>query len=770
MKLFRLVCLVALAVGCSKGGDTAGPASRDEAPATFGEPSSKAAEPPAETELRERGDLYDLVTNAASCEMHHRGQLLDLGTRAAPRWQGFQARPFDEAENVIRDGATLLRPVARQLSYDFWLEEAAPSLDISVRARGLSTKFLYVDVDGKRAAPVRLNEEELKVVALPPLAGPFAPGRHRLTLRFPRGPRGSKAPVAELDWVRIGGRDTPPSSYAAPTLTDVVSDVVLAKTPRRSFVLRQDSTVRCYVRPSPDARLKLALGFWGAGTGVASVRVVRDGQEPVALTTRKLVGGDGATWTPVELDLGAYATDVIGLELSALEATRGGRVAFGDPVIERKEADPEPMPLANTVVLIVLSSVNRASLPPWGPTGQLVAFGELARHGVAFSRYRAPSTVAASVLATLLTGLLPREHRLEDPSDRLSPALRGVQRIIKEASGRAAMFTSVPTSFPPFGFDENWDVYEAYSPIRDIGVSEPFVRAARWLDRELEENKPGKRFVVIHARGAHPPWDVSREEALQLKPPEYSGAIDPRRAGIVIGALRAKTRRNVKRLTDEDWIRLAALEQASLAKQNEGLARLISVLQNRKAWDASLIMVVGDVASPAPPDLPFETSGPLTEDRLAAPLIVKFPNNAFAGQEVHQPSNAPDLTLSVLSAFGLRAPENLEGIDLYRRARGRAELTGTAQVASLPGRYATRLGPWLLRGTLGQVPTLCALDVDPACSSDAFDRQTIAARAVFLATYAAETRASDSRLITKTPATLDKDTRAALAAWGDLPP
>ena len=105
---------------------------------------------------------------------------------------------------------------------------------------------------------------------------------------------------------------------------------------------------------------------------------------------------------------------------------------------------------------------------------------------------------------------------------------------------------------------------------------------------------------------------------------------------------------------------------------------------------------------------------------------------------MHQPSNAPDLTLSVLNAFGLRAPENLEGIDLYRRAKGRAELTGTAQVATLPGRYATRLGPWLLRGALGQVPNLCALDVDPACSSDVFEQQSIAARAVFLATYADE--------------------------------
>ncbi len=142
----------------------------------------------------------------------------------------------------------------------------------------------------------------------------------------------------------------------------MVSDVALANTPRRSFVLRANSTLRCYLRPSPDARLKLALGFWGAGTGVASVRIVRDGQPPIALTTRKLTGGDNAGWTPLELDLGAHASDVVG---SSSARSPRPRAAAGShsvtPVIERHNAAAEPMLLANTVVLVVLSSVNRAS-------------------------------------------------------------------------------------------------------------------------------------------------------------------------------------------------------------------------------------------------------------------------------------------------------------------------------------------------------------------------------------------------------------------------
>jgi arylsulfatase A-like enzyme len=274
---------------------------------------------------------------------------------------------------------------------------------------------------------------------------------------------------------------------------------------------------------------------------------------------------------------------------------------------------------------------------------------------------------------------------------------------------------------------------------------------------------------MIHARGGHPPWDVSREKAQQLKPPEYSGALDPRRGAIVIGALRARSRRNVRRLTDDDWIRMRALVEASLVEQDIGLRKLLGVLKAKNALDSTLLLVVGDVAPVAAPELPYDPQGSLGEDRLAVPLLARFPGQALAGKEINAPANAADLPVTVLSALGLRA-EGMSGVDLFDRANGKAELTGTAQVATLPGRYATRLGPWLLRGELGRVPTLCALDVDPACSRDVFEAHSIAARSVWLATYEAERASAQDSRVKQAPATLDKDTSAALAVWGDIPP
>jgi len=80
------------------------------------------------------------------------------------------------------------------------------------------------------------------------------------------------------------------------------------------------------------------------------------------------------------------------------------------------------------------------------------------------------------------------------------------------------------------------------------------------------------------------------------------------------------------------------------------------------------------------------------------------------------------------------------------------------------------LGSWLLRGELGKTPTLCAVDLDPACINDVFDEKPYAARALWLSTFRAESAAfrAPGRPKEKQAAVLDPDTIAALTVWGDV--
>jgi hypothetical protein len=754
-------CLLLAQSGCRCSGDESTP---DAAPARAAQAG------PRPTDAAPAGpEQLDLLKELGSCEIEHHGRLLDFGGAELPQ-RAFAAALAQTPASVDRGGDSYERLTSRETLLDFWLDQESSNLSVTLRLHPISAKWLTVAVDEKRlGGQQKLVPNETRTITLPPVSGAVPRGRHRLSLRFWGAPRGSKEPLADLDWVRIGPPLDAGLNYAAPTLRDVVSDVVLDGVPKRAIVLRPPSTVRCFVRPANDAKLRLGLGFWGAGHGTAEIALVSDEKPPRVLATRKLSGGDGASFTPVSLDLSAAGSELVGLELRATEGTRGGRVVFGDPSIGRAKPEQPQVPAASTVVLVVLASVDRGRIPPWGPAASMSALSDLAKHGAAFSAHRAPSGVPAASLASLLSGVAPAVHGIQAPGDRLRQRVVTLAETVKEAGGRTALFTGVPTSFGPFGFAAGFDAFETFSPVLDLPATEPLTRAQSFLERELGSGGSAPHLVVVALRGGHPPWDLTREETALLKPQEYAGILDPRRAGIVLGALREKQRKTARRIGDDDWIRLRALHDAALAKQDAALGKLIAMLKEKGAWGSTLLVVTSDVGLGNAPDIPFDPSAPLTEDRLLLPLLMHFPGDALAGREITLPTSASDVAYTVLKALGLDVSRH-HGSDLFARGSGSASLAGDTDLATSAADYSARLGNWLLRGSTAKVPRLCAQDIDPACTTDGLDQKPLAARALWLSAFAAAARNARqaAQLGPRERAELDAETTAALTVWGDL--
>jgi hypothetical protein len=237
----------------------------------------------------------------------------------------------------------------------------------------------------------------------------------------------------------------------------------------------------------------------------------------------------------------------------------------------------------------------------------------------------------------------------------------------------------------------------------------------------------------------------------------------------VLGALRDKQKKTSRKIGDDDWIRLRALHDAALTKQDVALARLIAMLKAKGAWNDTLLIVTSDVGLGGGPEIPFGPAAPLTEDRLLLPLIVRFPRDALGGKEVTLPSTATDVSTTILRALGLE-PSAQAGADLFARGSGVASLVGDIDVASTGTDYSARLAGWLLRGTSSRTPRLCASDIDPSCINDALDLRPGAARALWLAVFdtAAEDARVASRLGPRQRAELDPETLAALTVWGDV--
>jgi hypothetical protein len=755
------VLALALAGRCSKPepGATTGPAPV----ASTAAPRKGVARPPAAPSL-------DWIKALPGCDVEHEGLFLDVGTEAVEPRRDHSVGPFDDVAVHERAGATFARVHTRRLAYDFTLLEPARKIGVSVRGIGVVSRQVSVYLDDRRVGILTLSREEPTTVSTP-LLDELPAGAHTVTLRFGGGAQGADEPYAEVDWLRIGPPTASPESYAAPTLRDIVTDVVLEGVPQRSVVLRSPSTVRCALRVAPGMKLRTGIGYWGFGRGVATVRVVEDGEAPVVLTTRKVTGGTGAAWTPLELDLGRFAGRMVGVELGASDSTGGGRVAFGEPaIVGGHEGAPITVPEARVVVVIVAAGVDRHLVPPWGPVGGVPAIGKLVRDGVAFDRYRAPTTVVGAVIASLLSGVSPRAHGLEDPFSRLGDDVRLVGERVREGSTHSGFFTGVPMSFPAFGFERGWDRYESFSPVKDVPATEPYTRGAAWLKEQLAADKEGKVLLVVHGRGGHPPWDVTRDEVALLPPEEYGGALEPRAGALVLSNLRGQKQRGPvdQRLSGDDWRRLRALEETAFRKQDAGVRRILDVLEREGLYDGALIVFMGDVAVGDPPIIPFAPAPPLRDDVLMSPLVVKFPRGALAGTQVSTMVTTTDVTRTMLHALHVGVDE-MDGTDLFRLAKGDAPLDGHPLVATLGSRYSTRLGPWLLTGELGRRPTLCQTDVDPACVTDASAQNPLAAAELWRRTYRAQTadRAARGRSgHAVSPAGLDADTQAALKVFG----
>jgi hypothetical protein len=714
-------------------------------------------------------NLLDLLP---ACDIDHAGLMMDLGVAATANTPGFglQANESGEhAQAIDRAGSTFLPVTDRRFQREFWLDEPTAELSVRARVAGRSATGVSLWIDGRRLGRNKLVRNSISAMTFPRYPERLEAGRHVLMLEAHGRLANPPEPWFEIDWLQFRTSSEQEVDDAAPTLRDIVADQEIDGVPRRSIVLRAASKIRCPFHFSGQTMLNLALGFWGAGHGTAEIRLVEEGQPPTTLHERKIAGGNGARWTPIALDLSSYSGRVVALELRAITASQGGRVVFGEPRLTRPKVPAEPTAKAKTVVVIVASGLERRLVPPWGPIADRGAFVDLRRDAIAFDGYRVPTTVPAGVVATLLTGVSPMIHKVEDTAARLGHSTRTLSEIIKQAGGRTAMFTGVPTTFAAFGFNVSWDDYAAFSPVLDLPAETPIIEASRWLTREFDQSNGPTRFVLVHARGAHPPWDLTKEQTAQLEPPDYGGSLDARRAGVTLGRIRRQTTKVQRRLNDEDHLRLRALMAAAFSHQVTAIGQLIENLKRRNAWDDTLFVFVGDTTNGDTSTIPFDPQGSLREDQLGVPLLVKFPKQLHGGESFAGIVTTADLTRTILEAVGLKGGEPIEGIHLLDSISGQESPQSRTVVATLGRHYVSRTGVWLLNGELGRTPKVCQSDIDPMCVEDRFGQQPFTARSLWQWTATELVRLQrEARSTQREPASIDPETAAALTVWGDV--
>lgn len=750
---------------------------------------SAAGEPAASPMSGFRGDSLEpaamagsLLSRLARCQIHQDGFFVDFGRDAEDRARisrGLVEAPLSEHEG------SGFRLISNTVDIPFLIDEALPASRVQIRVAG--DGGVRGALGGRSLGTLRVRSRrdlaEARVLSFPVTAPDLAPGIHHLVLQ-PTGSRAGRA--VEVDWALISPT-SPQTGFRTPSQEALVRSVALGGDPRSAIVLSNDASVRCPVQLDGEARLSLAVGYLGAGEGLAEVIVRRPGLPPEALF-RQVVRGAAERWLPLSLDLTPFGPDAV-LEFRARSSDSSdssdpavspdssdsfdssdpagssgdvGRVLFADPSVHEPEqpAQSEAAPLTDLAIVIVAEGFEPGDAASWQ---RLESLSWLAERGATFTDYRLPSPVSSASFASLLTGLSPDAHLLNDPGSRLADDLDTLATRVSAVGGQSAMFTGVPTTFPSFGFDRGWDDYVPLNPVDDESATAPLLRATQWLEAALEgagtSTGETPRLVLVHLRGGHPPWDLDRASAAELEPPDYAGPIQPRRGGIILEQLR----RHDGRLLAADLVRLEALRRNAAVDLDAALKPLLTMLRDRGRLADAMIVVAG--GSPPGSAIPFSAAGSLRESQLHAPLLVKFPRGTDADR-VRIMVTTTDLYQTTADALGVPIRPRV-GEDLFCVATTAPSGERRTVVATLGDRYAARSGPWLLRGSGTSAPQLCALDSDPECEMDRFAADPIAAQVIWADVWAQRLAAERARrgrqplVASPDPATL-----SALTAWG----
>jgi len=765
VKRIELACfaLGLVASGCSR--------KHPSEPAAAPSPADPVGVENAAAQERAGRVVLDISGGLDACSLGHKGVLLDFGdpSMRAALHPGSIDRSLERAEDesVEHEGASWLRVRSRVLTSTFYWPAVATddpegNAYVEARVRGILARTASVSIDGRPVGVWTLGKGETRMViarASSPLT--MSPGGHELTLHFVGGARATDEALAEIDWAHVGTGE-PGDPYAAPTHGEVAIDATVGGRSMRSVSLRAPGFVHCSGWIPANATLEVSLATAGGGDADVEALLVRDRRSPIVLGTAH-IDGDSTEWAPWSVPVTGLEGDgaLASVELAVLRAGPKTHVLLGGAGVVAAGSAPAATPLAvRNVVLVVLGSTAAKALAPWGGPHAVPVLSGVAAEGTTFGANRASSSLANAVVASMLTGLPARAHGLEDPGARLPDGVVTVEEACRQGGVATAMFTANPTTGAAFGFDRGWDTFVAHDPLEDGPATQVFDEAAAWM----EAHKANRFFVVVHARGGHPPWDAAPEDLKSMAPDGYLGIIEPRRAAEAL----AKVRKHPGRFKDDDRMRAWALYDHAVDAHDEALGRLLASLRSAGHEDDTAVIVTGDVAASEAPSVPFDDSEALDEPLLATPLAIRWPSAHMpGGHHVDAPSTPVDLARTMLDSLGLDPPAAFQGVDLAGLAQGTAAVVERPLAATRASRFSVRWGPYVLMGLRERETRVCDLSLDPTCIADVRATSPLALEPIqrfAVDTLARRPPGSHAR----SPAVIDAHTMAALVRWGRL--
>jgi len=257
----------------------------------------------------------------------------------------------------------------------------------------------------------------------------------------------------------------------------------------------------------------------------------------------------------------------------------------------------------------------------------------LAEQGIRFNQAFTPSPITNSSHTSIMTGLLPSSHGVNDFGVPLATIYPTLAELLTKGGYRTAAFIGAvildSKNLAP-GLDRGFEFYDNFPELptttsrwgrlerRGMEVEQ---RAESWLNT----HPAGAHFVWVHLYDPHDPYEP---------PPPYSEVYKDR------------------------------LYDGEIAYADSALGHFLAYLKKLGWYEGAMIVVVGDHGEGLG-EHHEDTHGIFLYDSTTrVPLIVKLPNRREAGRTVEGQVRTTDIMPTILKLLGIAAPANLDGDSL----------------------------------------------------------------------------------------------------------
>ncbi len=406
---------------------------------------------------------------------------------------------------------------------------------------------------------------------------------------------------------------------------------------------------------------------------------------------------------------------------------------------------PPPWPAVRNVIFVTIDTLRADHTSVGGYPAPTTPFLErLAARGVTFDRAYSHSATTAPSHASMFTGLLPIQHRVQTNGLRLADELATLPEVLSEAGWDTAGVVAVPMIFRSSALTRGFSEFTSRTVVRRPETYRPAdataAAAADWLRARDGDTDPF--FLWMHVYDPHNP----------LRPPDEAiEAVSPTNERSERQRRRALREQNIQRRPTSRTNRQVLQYDAEIRFVDDQLERLHAVTEELGLNDDTLWVVTADHGQGLGTHRWYGHHVQLYNEQLHVPMILRFPGDWNAGHRVSEhAATHVDLAPTLLEILGLGPLAQalpLPGRSLVPLFGTTPEWDRTAvfaerRIAIEDGRGLGNAGPKLEEGTRQALQTLTRkymlvshgpdeyyhLDADPYEQINLIDEADIEAR------------------------------------------